>query len=143
MATYRCGSCEAFTDQGERCIGCGSKVDRSGTPQEVTATALERAIALAPVPVLVDFWAPWCAPCRMAAPMVRALASKLAGELVVLSVDTQDEPDAGESHAIYAIPTFAIFRGGEELSRQMGLLPRQEMERWVRGVLSPPALEAR
>jgi len=128
MATFRCGICEAFNEVEDaaaepRCIGCESKLDLSGKPQEVDGPALERAIALSPVPVLVDFWASWCGPCLMSAPVVKALGSRLAGEIVVVKVNTEDAPEAGETHAIYAIPTFAVFQRGEEVSRQMGLLP--------------------
>ena len=137
MPAFRCGVCEAFTrveagDAEARCAGCESKLDLSGKPQEVDAKALGRAVALSPVPLFVDFWAPWCGPCMMAAPIVKALGSKLAGEVTVLSVNTQDEPEAGEQHSIYAIPTFAVFARGEEISRQMGVLPRAQLERWVR-----------
>ena len=136
MTTFRCATCEAFTHDGDRCIGCETKLDKSGKPQEVDAHELERAISLSPVPVLVDFWAPWCGPCVMAAPIVKATAAKLAGEVVVLSANTQDHPEAGDQHAIYQIPTFAIFAHGEEVSRQMGVLPRSEMEKWVRSFLT-------
>ncbi len=147
MATFRCSVCEAFNGLADAapqmCTACKSKLDLSGKPQEVDAAALARAIALSPVPLFVDFWAPWCGPCVMSAPVVKALGSKMAGEMVVLAVNTQDAPEAGEAHAIYAIPTFAVFQHGEEVARQMGLLPRGELERWVRGVLAPPATEAR
>lgn len=147
MATFRCNVCEAFNpvDAGEvepRCIGCESKLDLSGKPQEVDAPALERAIALSPVPLFVDFWAPWCGPCVMSAPLVKALGTKLAGQIVVLAVNTQDADEAGETHAIYAIPTFALFVHGEEVTRQMGLLPRGQLESWVRGALASPGAEA-
>ncbi len=146
MATFRCNVCEAFNRLADaappRCRACESKLDVSGKPQEVDAATLARAIANSPVPLFVDFWAPWCGPCIISAPIVKALGSKMAGEMVVLAVNTQDAPEAAETHAIYAIPTFAVFRHGEEVARQMGLLPRGEMERWVRGVLAPPAIEA-
>jgi thioredoxin len=146
MATFRCSVCEAFNRLADatprRCTACESKLDVSGDPQEVDAAALARAIANSPVPLFVDFWAQWCGPCLLSAPVVKALGAKMAGEMVVLAVNTQDAPEAGEAHAIYAIPTFAVFQHGEEVARQMGLLPRGEMERWVRAVLAPPATEA-
>lgn len=149
MRTYRCSVCEAFNQlrgdaTGARCNACESKLDLSGKPQEVDAPALERAIALSPAPLFVDFWAPGCGPCVMAGPMVKALGARMAGDVVVLAVNAQVAPEAGEAYAIYAIPTFAVFRGGEEVARQVGLLSRGELERWVRGLLlPPPAPEAR
>ena len=148
MSTFRCNVCEAFNTagphaRGARCSACESRLDLVGTPQEVDAAALARAIALSPVPLFVDFFAPWCVPCVMAAPMVHALSARMAGEIVVLTVDTQRAEEAAETHAIYAIPTFAVFRRGEEIARQMGLLPEAGMERWVRKVLAPPAADLR
>ena len=146
MPAFRCRTCEAFNELADaapvRCFSCESKLDVSGEPQEVDAAALARAIALSPVPVFVDFWAPWCGPCLISAPMVKALGSTMAGEVVVLAVNTQQHPEAGDTHAIYAIPTFAVFQSGEEVARQMGILPRGQMERWLRSLLSPPALQA-
>ena len=103
--------------------------------------ALRKARA-ARKPLLVDFWAPWCGPCLMAAPIVKAVGARMAGQIVVLAVDTEAAPEAGEQHVIYAIPTFAVFRNGEEIARQMGGLAPGELERWVLGVLAPGA-EAR
>jgi thioredoxin 2 len=147
MATFRCNVCEAFNTvgagvDGPRCTACESKLDLSGKPQEVDPPALARAIALSPVPLFVDFWAPWCGPCVMSAPIVKAFGSRMAGDMMVLAVNTQDAPEAGEAHAIYAIPTFAVFQHGEEVSRQMGLLPRAQLEGWVRAVIAAPGAEA-
>ena len=148
MATFRCGVCEVFNEveadvSEPRCIRCEATLDLRGKPQEVDAPALARAIALSPMPLFVDFWAPWCGPCVMSAPIVKALGSKMAGEIAVLAVNTQEAIEAGETHAIYGIPTFAIFSGGEEVARQMGLLSLGQMERWVRSFLLPPPAEAR
>jgi thioredoxin 2 len=147
MPTFRCSACESFTRLADaaspRCSACGEELDVSGKPQEVNAAALARAIASSPVPLFVDFWAPWCPPCFMSAPMVKALGSRMAGDIVVLTVNTQAAPAAGEAHAIYAIPTFAIFRRGEETARRMGLLPRDELERWAREETAPTASELR
>ena len=148
MGTFRCDVCEAFNPVDPRaaeprCAACESKLDLSGSPQKVDAKALERAIALSPVPLFVDFWAPWCGPCLISGPMVKALGSRTSGEIVVLTVDTDDGEEAGETHAIYAIPTFAVFQRGEEVARRTGVLPRDEMERWVRAVLAPASSEAR
>ncbi|HEY6909498.1 MAG TPA: thioredoxin domain-containing protein [Myxococcales bacterium] len=139
MPTFRCSVCEAFNRLADaaprRCAACESKLDVSGNPQEVDAAALGRAIARSPVPLFVDFWAPWCGPCMMAAPVVKALGSRMAGDIVVLSLNAQDAPEAAEVHAIYSLPTFAIFRDREEIGRRMGVLPRGETERWARRII--------
>jgi len=137
MATFRCSTCEEINvvdrrAEGLRCKACESLLDLTGAPQQVDAAVLSRAIDRSPVPLFVDFWAPWCGPCVWSAPIVKAMAARLAGEVVVLAVNTQESPEAGEEHAIYAIPTFMLFRRGEEVSRQMGMRSRDDLEQFVR-----------
>jgi thioredoxin 2 len=104
-----------------------------GAPQDVNAEGLERAIASSPVPVLVDFWAPWCAPCRVAAPLFDQVARRLKGEAIVLKVDTEANPAAGARYEIRAIPTAILFQGGRERERRMGVQPAPALESWIRG----------
>lgn len=148
MATFRCGVCGAFTTadkptESVRCRSCESVVDRSGKPQPVDTAELSQAIETSPVPIVVDFWAPWCGPCVWSAPIVKTMAARLAGEVVVLTLDTHESPQAGEEHAIYAIPTLALFHRGEELSRQIGLANRADLEAWIRDTLRSMAASDR
>jgi len=135
---FRCRRCGALNriallQPGREpiCGKCKADLDTSGAPAEVDLPALERAVAASPVPVLVDFWAPWCAPCRAFAPVLDRFAREEAGRLIVLKLDTEAHPDAGARHGIRAIPTLVAFRGGREVDRASGALPPVELRRFA------------
>jgi thioredoxin 2 len=115
------------------CGRCKEQLDVTGAPQAVDADGLLRAIESSPVPVLVDFWAPWCGPCRMAAPVLERIARSRAGMVLVLKVNSDDHPEVSARYRISGIPAFLMFRGGVEDARQVGLLPEQAFARWVDG----------
>jgi thioredoxin 2 len=129
MGFFRC-TCGAF-EEAETCGGCGKAVDRSGAPQDVDSDELKRAIAESPVPLLVDFWAEWCGPCKMAAPVIDQIARTMKGNLVVLKVDTDANQALMARAGIQGIPTFILFAGGGELARRSGMMPAAEMKRWL------------
>ena len=102
-----------------------------GKPLAVTAEAFERHLARDEVPLLVDFWAAWCGPCRMVAPEVAKVAQRLAGRALVLKVDTDARAELAQRYQIRSIPTLAVFERGREARRAAGAQSAAAIEQFV------------
>ena len=124
-------------DEAVRCGKCKAALPAVAEPVEVTSTAdFDRLIARASIPVLVDYWAPWCGPCRMVAPELKKVAGRRAGRALVVKVNTDALTDLGERFGIRSIPTLAIFTDGREVSRAAGARPAADIEALLDQVVS-------
>ena len=104
----------------------------SGEPIHVTDAAFEKTVMQSPIPVIVDFWAPWCNPCKMIAPTLEKLATEQEGKLLVAKVNTDENPEWMNKFGVQGIPTLLFVAGGKVVHRQVGALP----ERMLREVVT-------
>ncbi len=104
-------------------------------PLELTQATFAKHLSRNDIPVLVDFWAPWCGPCKMMAPQFAQAAQLLEPQVRLAKVNTEAEQGLGVQYAIRSIPTLALFRGGREIARQPGAMGAQDIVRWVRAQL--------
>jgi thioredoxin 2 len=134
-----CGSCgqknrvvyEQLADT-VRCGKCKHEISGTSAPLDVSSTEdFDRLIAHASIPVVVDYWAPWCGPCRMVAPELVKVAARSAGKFLVVKVNTDVLSDLGERFGIRSIPTMALFAKGREVTRTSGARPAADIEAFI------------
>jgi thioredoxin 2 len=119
-----------------RCASCKAPLRAPDSPIDVrSAEAFDELVRSSRLPIVVDFWAPWCGPCRMVAPELEKVARTAAGEFVVVKINTEALPVVGERFGIRSIPTMAVFSGGREMTRTAGARPAAEIEAFVRQAL--------
>jgi thioredoxin 2 len=115
-----------------RCGQCKRELGPPADPIEIgNAAAFDRVIANASIPVVVDYWAPWCGPCRMVAPELQKVAAHQAGRVLVVKVNTEALPDLGQRFAVRSIPMLAVFAQGREVARSAGARPAADIEAFI------------
>jgi thioredoxin 2 len=123
-----------------KCGKCGTPLGNPAEPVEVlSAEAFDALVRLANEPIVVDFWAPWCGPCRVVAPELVKVAEANAGRWLIVKVNTEALPDLADRFQIRSIPTMAVFANGREVARTAGARPAADIEAFVRQALSRQA----
>ena len=139
MAIIVCPSClatnrvpmERLADRPV-CGRCKEKLF-TGSPVAVDDTGLVKMLAGNDIPVVVDFWAPWCGPCRTFAPIFEKAAAELEPRYRFVKLDTESNPQSGTLHRVRSIPTLAIFKAGREVARETGVMPLPAFSSWLKG----------
>ncbi len=117
-------------DANPKCGTCGAPL-MPGKAVEVDLATMEKAARNDEVPLVVDFWAPWCGPCRMMAPEFSKAAQTLKGKARLVKLNTEDYPASGAKYGIRGIPTMIAFKGGREIKRQSGAMREAQIVGWV------------
>ena len=104
--------------------------------KDVTDTTFNKEVIESSLPVLVDFWAPWCGPCRMVAPLVEELAKDFAGKVTFYKLNTDDNPTVATNYAIRSIPTLIIFKGGQPVGQVIGFRPKAEIKKNIESAIA-------
>ena len=109
----------------------------AGNVAEVTDNNFQAEVLESELPVLVDFWAPWCGPCRMVAPIVEELADEYSGKVEFRKLNTDDNPQTAMKYGIRSIPTLLVFKGGEPVGQIIGFRPKTDLKKRLDSVLTP------
>ena len=102
---------------------------------KVSDADFEAEVLKATGPVVVDFWAEWCGPCRMIAPALEEIAGSLNGKVKIVKLNVDENPRTASKYGVMSIPTLMLFKNGEMASRQVGAAPKQKLEQWITGAM--------
>lgn len=134
----KCGQTNRVAVNAEKepvCGSCKSVLPVHGAVVDGTDKTLQKLISKSPLPVVVDIWAPWCAPCRAFAPTFEASSGRYAGKVVFVKLNSDNNQHIAGQLGIRGIPTVLVFKNGNEIARQSGAMPREQFNQWLEQVI--------
>ncbi len=136
--TIECDECHktnrvpmARLKDNPKCGSCGARLPLGGGPIIVTDDSFDAVVSTSPVPVIVDFWAPWCGPCRMISPALGTIAGEMAHQVLIAKLNVDENPSIASRFQVRSIPMLIAFHDGDQLDTQVGALPPASLKAWV------------
>lgn len=111
-------------------------MDQMSKINEVTSGVFKSEVLESDIPVVVDFWAPWCSPCRMVAPVLEEISQKMNGKIKFVKLNTDENQKTAMDYQIMAIPSLLIFKDGQEVNRVVGFVPQEQLEADLNKIIS-------
>jgi len=124
-------SVEKGKEENALCGNCGSKLNFYKEPVQGTDEGFQKEVLESKRPVLVDFWAPWCMPCKMVAPILHEIQEEYSGRLKVVKINTDENQEVASNYGIMGIPTLILFNNGQEVDRVVGAVPKKKIQQML------------